>query len=97
MKPTTNHYLLVGYSLKDLEGNLWVLNEDRIFRVTNKSPFRQEDTHSWKKQLERGLPLETRKQRGRRLAKERQLASGTTKSSRWRAKQVKIQAKKEIT
>lgn len=49
--------------------------------------------HGWKQQLEVGLPLETRKQKGRRLAKERQLESGTTKSSRWRTKQIRISDK----
>ena len=33
------------------------------------------NTDGWEKQLEHGLPLLTRKQRGRRLAKERQLVS----------------------
>lgn len=42
--------------------------------MSNKSPFRKENLQGWEKQLERGLNFEgTRKQRGRRAAKIRQL------------------------
>jgi hypothetical protein len=40
--------------------------------MSRKGIFHEENLHGWEKQLERGLPLETRKMRGRRLAKERQ-------------------------